>query len=74
MVSRAGLSLGVGLGMAEKTEPEWHHFFRLGHMGRFNAQVIFGALALVEAGLKAVGLPHCPGGTLKASELIAARA
>ena len=60
--------------MAEKTAPEWHHFFRLGHMGRFNAQVILGALAPVETGLKAVGLPHCPGGTLKASELIAARA
>lgn len=71
---RAGLTLGIGLGMAEKTTPEWHHFFRLGHMGHVNAQMILGALGTVEAGLKAVDLPHRPGGVLKASELIAARA
>ncbi len=71
---RAGLTLGIGLGMAEKTAPEWHNFFRLGHMGHVNAQMILGALATIEAGLKAVELPHSPGGALKASELIAARA
>lgn len=72
--SRAGLTLGIGLGMAEKNAPDWHHFFRLGHMGHVNAQMILGALGTIEAGLKAVDLPHSPGGALKASELIAARA
>ncbi len=72
--NRAGLTLGIGLGMAASTAPEWHHFFRLGHMGHVNAQMILGALATIEAGLKAVDLPHRPGGALKASELIAARA
>ncbi|MDE0522128.1 MAG: hypothetical protein OXH79_09265 [Boseongicola sp.] len=63
--------MGVGPGIAEKTAPEWHHFFRLGHMGRFNAQVISVLWLLLR---QAVGLPHCPGRTLKVSELIAARA
>ncbi len=71
---RAGLTLGIGLGMAERTAPEWHHFFRLGHMGHVNAQMILGALATIEAGLMAVDMPHDPGGALKAAELIAARA
>lgn len=72
--SRAGLTLGIGLGMAEKNAPDWHHFFRLGHMGHVNAQMILGALGTIEAGLKAVDLPHSPGGALRASELIAAQA
>ncbi len=71
---RAGLTLGIGLGMAAKAAPEWHHFFRLGHMGHVNAQMILGALGTIEAGLKAVELPHRTGGALKASELIATRA
>ncbi len=71
---RAGLTLGIGLGMAERAAPEWHHFFRLGHMGHVNAHMILGALATIEAGLKAIGLPHAPGGALRASELIAGKA
>ena len=60
--------------MAQPKSPEWHHFFRLGHMGHVNAQMILGALATLEAGLKAVDLPHCPGGILKAAEIIAEEA
>ena len=59
---RAGLVLGIGLGM-EPTD----HFFRLGHMGHVNAQMILGALATIEAGLKAVGIPHAAGGAAAAS-------
>ncbi len=72
--TKAGLTLGIGLGMAEDNAPEWDHFFRLGHMGHVNAQMILGALATIEAGLKAVGLPHGPDGVGKAAEVIAARA
>ena len=70
--TRAGLTLGIGLGMAEDGAPEWHHFFRVGHMGHVNAQMILGALATIEAGLKAVGIEHAPGGTERAAEVIAA--
>ena len=56
--TKAGLTLGIGLGMADVGAHEWHHFFRLGHMGHVNAQMILGALATIEAGLKAVDLPY----------------
>ena len=70
---KTGLTLGIGLGMAPPGAREWHHFFRLGHMGHVNAQMILGALATIEAGLTAVKLPHQPGGVVKAAELLAAR-
>jgi alanine-glyoxylate transaminase/serine-glyoxylate transaminase/serine-pyruvate transaminase len=70
--TKTGLTLGIGLGMAEAGSPEWHSFFRLGHMGHVNAQMILGALATIEAGLKAVELPHQPGGVVKAAEVLAA--
>ncbi|MGR3512596.1 MAG: pyridoxal-phosphate-dependent aminotransferase family protein [Paracoccaceae bacterium] len=69
--TKAGLTLGIGLGMAEDGAPEWDHFFRLGHMGHVNAQMILGALATIEAGLKAVELPHASGGTERAAAVIA---
>lgn len=67
--NQAGLTLGIGLGM-DPTD----HFFRVGHMGHVNAQMVLGALATIEAGLKAVGIPHTPGGATAAAEIIAARA
>ena len=72
--TKAGLTLGIGLGMAEDSAPEWDHFFRLGHMGHVNAQMVLGALATIEAGLKAVDLPHGADGVGKAADVIAARA
>ncbi|MDA9865579.1 alanine--glyoxylate aminotransferase family protein, partial [bacterium] len=69
--TKAGLTLGIGLGMAEPDAPEWHNFFRLGHMGHVNAQMILGALATIEAGMKAVDLPHESGGIEKAAAVIA---
>ena len=71
---KAGLTLGIGLGMAEEDAPEWHHFFRLGHMGHINAQMILGALGVIEAGLKAVDLPHKRGGVERAAAVIAEKA
>ncbi len=69
--TKTGLTLGIGLGMADAGAPEWHHFFRLGHMGHVNAQMILGALATIEAGLKATNIPHAPGGIVKAADVIA---
>ena len=64
--TQLGLTLGIGLGM-----PDWDGFFRLGHMGHVNAQMILGALATIEAGLKAVGIPHGTNGVGHAAEVIA---
>ncbi len=71
---KAGLTLGIGLGMAPHDTPEWHYFFRLGHMGHVNAYMMLGALATIEAGLKAVGIDHAPGGVDAAAEVIASAA
>ncbi|MGH9134086.1 MAG: pyridoxal-phosphate-dependent aminotransferase family protein, partial [Ilumatobacteraceae bacterium] len=52
---RAGLTLGVGLAPYEQVS------FRIGHMGHLNPPMLLGALATVEAGLRALAIPHTPG-------------
>ena len=69
--TKAGLTLGIGLGMVEDGAPGWDNYFRLGHMGHINAQMILGALGTIEAGLKAVNLPHASGGMERAAAVIA---
>jgi alanine-glyoxylate transaminase/serine-glyoxylate transaminase/serine-pyruvate transaminase len=69
--TRAGLTLGIGLGMAPERSPEWHHFFRIGHMGHMNAHMVLGALATIEAGLTATGIAHRPGGVVAAAGIVA---
>ncbi|WP_027244377.1 pyridoxal-phosphate-dependent aminotransferase family protein [Leisingera daeponensis] len=61
-----GLTLGIGLGMAPPRSPEWHGFFRLGHMGHVNGHMIMGLLGGIETGLKALDIPH-GGGALEAA-------
>ena len=65
--TKAGLTLGIGLGRDPAAA-----FFRIGHMGHVNAQMILGALATIEAGLIALTIPHGPGGTAAAAASIAA--
>jgi alanine-glyoxylate transaminase/serine-glyoxylate transaminase/serine-pyruvate transaminase len=57
----AGVTLGIGLGMAEPDSPEADAFFRLAHMGHVNAHMTLGALAVMDAGMKALGIAHGPG-------------
>ncbi|MCP3972157.1 MAG: aminotransferase class V-fold PLP-dependent enzyme [Rhodobacteraceae bacterium] len=54
----AGVTLGIGLGMADKEDPAWHGFFRVGHMGHVNAHMVLGVLGTIESGLVALGIPH----------------
>ena len=68
---KAGVTLGIGLGMAPPGDPAWHGFFRVGHMGHVNAHMILGTLGVIEAGLKALGLPYGPGGLSAAAEVVA---
>jgi alanine-glyoxylate transaminase/serine-glyoxylate transaminase/serine-pyruvate transaminase len=68
--ARAGVTLGIGLGMADPSDPEWHGFFRLGHMGHVNAHMVLGALASIQAGLTAVGVPFGQGGLDAAAEIV----
>ncbi len=66
---RAGLTLGIGLGRTPADA-----FFRIGHMGHVNAHMVLGALAVIDAGLKALAIPHGRGALEAASQVIADRA
>ena len=68
----AGLTLGIGLGMAPAGRPEAGGFFRIGHMGHLNAPMILGAIATIEAGLGALAIPHDSGGAAAAARVVAA--
>lgn len=57
----AGVTLGIGLGMAEPDDPAWHGFFRIGHMGHVNAHMVLGVLGSIEAGLAALDIPRGTG-------------
>ena len=67
---KAGVTLGIGLGMAEPGDPAWHGFFRLGHMGHLNAHMMMGALGVIEAAFVALDIPHGPGALQAAAEVI----
>ncbi|MGC1506292.1 MAG: aminotransferase class V-fold PLP-dependent enzyme [Sulfitobacter sp.] len=66
-----GLTLGIGLGMATPGDPAWHGFFRLGHMGHVNGQMIMGMLGGIEAGMRALKIDHGTGALDAAAEVIA---
>ena len=67
----AGVTLGIGLGMAEPGDPAWHGFFRIAHMGHVNAHMVLGALAAIEAGLRALKIEHGVGALDAAAEVVA---
>ena len=46
-------------------------FFRIGHMGHVNAHMVLGTLGAIDAGLKAIGIPHGKGAQ-EAASLISA--
>ncbi|MCA2013368.1 aminotransferase class V-fold PLP-dependent enzyme [Cereibacter sphaeroides] len=67
----AGVTLGIGLGMAEPGDPKGDAFFRLAHMGHVNAPMTLGMLAVVDTGLKALGIPHGSGALDAAARTLA---
>ncbi|MBA3908977.1 MAG: aminotransferase [Rhodobacter sp.] len=69
--TKAGVTLGIGLGMAPSTEPAYHGFLRVAHMGHVNAHMTLGALAVMEAGMQALGIPHGPGALAAATKVVA---
>lgn len=71
VTDNAGVTLGIGLGMAPPDDPAWHGFFRIGHMGHVNAQMVLGVLGSIEAGLSALNIPHTAGGVGAAAQSIA---
>ena len=73
LTDQAGVTLGIGLGMAPPGDPAWHGFFRIGHMGHVNAHMVLGVLGTIDAGLKALDVPHGHG-ALEAAAAEVARA
>ncbi len=69
--AKLDLTLGIGLGMAEPDGTGAHDFFRLGHMGHVNGQMILGLLGSLEAGFRALDVPIGPGALEAASQVIA---
>ena len=67
----AGVTLGVGLGMASPNSPEYDNFFRIGHMRHVNVPMVMGDLGAMDAGLKANNIDHDPNGLAAASAIIA---
>ena len=63
---QAGLTLGIGLGRSPADA-----YFRIGHMGHVNAQMIMGVLGTIEAGLTALDIPHGTGALEAAAGVIA---
>ncbi|MCB2137330.1 MAG: aminotransferase class V-fold PLP-dependent enzyme, partial [Rhodobacteraceae bacterium] len=64
--TEAGVTLGIGLGMAQKGEPGFGSYLRVAHMGHVNAHMTLGALAVMETGMQALQIPH-GGGALAAA-------
>ncbi|GGE27782.1 alanine-glyoxylate transaminase / serine-glyoxylate transaminase / serine-pyruvate transaminase [Gemmobacter megaterium] len=69
--TEAGVTLGIGLGMAPPDDPRWHGYLRVGHMGHVNAHMVLGTLAVMEAGLQALGIAHGSGGVAAAARVVA---
>jgi alanine-glyoxylate transaminase/serine-glyoxylate transaminase/serine-pyruvate transaminase len=67
---KAGVTLGIGLGMAATDDPAYHGFLRVAHMGHVNAHMTLGALAVMEAGLVALDIPHGPGALAAAARVV----
>ena len=64
--AEAGVTLGIGLGMALPSEPAYQDFLRVAHMGHVNAHMVLGVLASMEAGMQALDIPH-GGGAVEAA-------
>lgn len=68
---QAGVTLGIGLGMAEPGSDAYGDFLRVAHMGHVNAHMTLGVLAVMEAGMTALQVPH-GGGALDAAAAVIA--
>ncbi len=67
----AGLTLGIGLGMAADGTADWHNSFRIGHMGHLNVPMIMGTLGTIDSALKKLDIPHGNGALDAAAQVIA---
>lgn len=69
--AKAGVTLGIGLGMATPEDPGCDGFLRVAHMGHVNAHMTLGVLAAMQAGMVALDIPHGPGALDAAARAVA---
>jgi len=67
---QGAVTLGIGLGMATGDDPDADGFLRVAHMGHVNAHMTLGALAVMQAGMVALGIPHGAGGIDAAARVV----
>ena len=68
--TKAGVTLGIGLGMGDPGDHHSDGFFRVAHMGHVNAHMVMGALGTIQAGLDALGVDYGSGGLDAAASVI----
>ncbi len=68
----AGVTLGIGLGMGTPDDPKASGALRVATMGHVNAHMTLGALAVMQAGLVALKIPHGADALTAATAVIAA--
>ncbi len=66
VTEHCGVTLGVGLGAADPANA-----LRVAHMGHCNAAMLLGTLAVMQAGMVALGIPHGAGALDAAAAVIA---
>lgn len=66
----AGLTLGIGLGMGTTEDPQSTGYFRIGHMGHINPNMILGLLGSIESGFEHLGVARGTGALEAATKVI----
>lgn len=56
--ANAGVTLGIGLGMAPEGDFGADGYLRIAHMGHVNTHMTLGVLGAIEAGMSALNIPH----------------
>ena len=67
---KAGVTLGIGLGIVTPERSTGDDAFRIGHMGHLNLPMMMGTLGAIDAGLKALDIPHGKGALEAASDIL----
>lgn len=69
--AHAGITLGLGIGMAPEGDPAADGYLRVAHMGHVNMHMTLGVLSAIEAAMLALGVAHTPGGAARAAAVFA---
>jgi len=68
---KAGVTLGIGLGMATEDDPGSDGYFRIAHMGHVNAHMTLGVLGTIQSAMRALEIPYGEGALSAAADIIA---